>query len=209
MSPHLSTRTPGTTFAVFFALLLAAASLAAAKEPTGQTSTEKISIVGHIDLAEIHVKQIFVRNQGDKNYLYLLRPHKHAFAIVDVTRPDRPSIVERAALPQPSGGTVDLPAPGSVLAISVRPDRPSASSADADSDLTLPTESVRLMDLADPKHPQTLKTFKNVTSMATDDGRKLVFIANDEGLWIVSHHQSRPLPLCTSDADEAALPSCQ
>lgn len=207
--PSRKTGTPYSIFLVVFVLVLAAAPFAAVQSANAQSSTETVKIVAHLDLAGIHAKQIFVRNQGDKTYLYLLRPHKHAFAIVDVTRPDRPVIVERAALPQPTGGTVDLPAPGSVLAISVRPDRPSASSADTDAEAPLPTESVRLMDLTDPKHPQTLKTFKNVTSMATDDGRKLVFIANDEGLWIVSHHQSRPLPLCTSDSDEAAFPSCQ
>lgn len=202
--------TPLFVFASLLAFAAAApyASAKSHKSNAQQASTEKIKIVAHLDLPGIHVKQMFVRNTDDHNYLYLERPHKHAFAVVDVTRPSHPSLIDRAVLPSAPGGSVNLPAQGSVLAISVRPDQPPAADSDA-SVPPLPTESIRLVDMSDPKHPVVLKTFENVTSIATDDGRKLVYIVNNEGLWIVSHHQERPLPLCSSDADIAALPSCE
>lgn len=169
---------------------------------------EKLKVVAHLDLHGIHAKQMFVRTAKDHYYLYLQRPHKHAFAVVDVTRPDKPVLVESAALAEPSGTSVTLPPPGSVLAISVRSDSTSPA-ASADADVPMPTETVGLMDLSDPKHPKVLKTFEKVTAIATDDGRKLVFVVNNEGLWIVSHHQEKPLPLCSSDAEISALPTCE
>lgn len=205
-------RRSGSSFAAVLAVLLAsafiiAAPLAAARTSAAQASTEKISVAGHLDLPDIHVKQIFFRNRGDHNYLYLLRPNKHAFAVVDVTNPAHPTLVARAVLQEPVGGNVDLPGQDSVLAISVVPDSVPNSSADAK--VTLHTETIRLVDMSDPKNPKTLKTFEGVTSMASDDGRKLVYIANKDGLWIVSHHQTRPVPLCSSDAAETAIPSCE
>jgi hypothetical protein len=37
----------------------------------------------------------------------------------------------------------------------------------------------------------------------------LVFLVNDEGLWIVSHHRNRPLPMCTTEDAEKAEPYSQ
>jgi hypothetical protein len=200
----------GPRFVTFLFALLASAFMVAtyvvAQPATAQTSTEKIKVVGHIDLKGIHAKQIYLRNRDDRNYLFIQRPHKHAFAIVDVTNPAKPLIIDRAALQTSAGGTVALPAQGSVLAIAVAPEHPSASS---EPDVPLPTESIRLVDMSDPAHPQTLKTFDGVTAMVSDDGRKLVYIVNGEGLWIISHHQARSLPLCTSSSEEAPEPSCQ
>jgi hypothetical protein len=213
MTAHSQTgsRCSASAFAAVFAVLLAsaffiAAPFAAARTSAAQESTERISVVGHLELSGIHVKQIFIRNQGDHNYLYLLRPNKHAFAIVDVSKPEHPTLVARAVLQEPVGGNVDLPAQGSVLAISVVPD--SVPNSTADATVTLHTETIRLVDMSDPKNPKTLKTFEGVTSMASDDGRKLVYIVNKDGLWIVRHHQNRPVPLCSSDAAETAIPSC-
>jgi hypothetical protein len=75
--------------------------------------------------------------------------------------------------------------------------------------VVLPTETVRLVDLSDPKHPKTLKTFTGVTSMLPDDSRKLIYIVNSEGLWLVRHRQSRPMPMCTSADSLIQDPNCQ
>jgi len=173
-----------------------------------QSSTEQIKIVGHLDLQGIHVKHIFMQRSGDRCYLYLLRPTKNAFAIVDVTNPEKPVLVDRAALQEPPGGSVDLPEAGSVLAIALTPDQSSAT-ATGSSPVSLSSESVRLLDLTDPKHPRVLKTFNGVTSINADSGRRLIFVANSDGLWIISHNHERPLPMCSSDTEISSLPNCQ
>jgi hypothetical protein len=68
---------------------------------------------------------------------------------------------------------------------------------------------MQLLDLSDPRHLKQVEAFKGVTSVTTGDGRKLVFILNNEGLWIVSHHRNRSMPLCTVEDAEAPEPDCQ
>jgi hypothetical protein len=174
-------------------------------------SQEQVSVVGHLDLRGMQVKQIFVQQRGGKNYLLLRRADQNAFAIVNVSDPAKPLLADRDDLRQPAGAEVDLPRPGSALAIAFVPERNSAPAASAmpASAISLPTESVRLIDLTDPQHPKTVKIFNRVTSVASDDGRKLVFLVNNEGLWIVSHHRNHPLPMCTSESEIEPLPDCQ
>ena len=168
----------------------------------------QVSVAGHLELQGMSVKHIFVQQRGSKYYLLLRRADKNAFAIVDVTNPGNPILTDRNALSEPAGGSVDLPAQGSALAIAFVPDTTPAAAAGKPAN-SLPTETVRLVDLGDPRHPKTVKTFNKVTSVASDDGRKLVFLVNNEGLWIVSHFRNRPLPLCTSESEIQPLPDCQ
>ena len=73
-----------------------------------------------------------------------------------------------------------------------------------------PTESVRVLDLSDPANPKTLQTFDGVTSVLADDGRRLIYITNRDGLWILNHKQERPpLPLCDSESVFSAIADCQ
>jgi len=191
--------------------IFASPSSVEARLPRTAQSQEQVSVVGHLDLHGMQVKQIFVQERSGKNYLLLRRADQNAFAIVNVSDPAKPLLGDRDDLRQPAGAEVDLPRPGSALAIVFVPERNSAPAASAmpASAITLPTESVRLIDLTDPQHPKTVKIFNRVTSVASDDGRKLVFLVNNEGLWIVSHHRNHPLPMCTSESEIEPLPDCQ
>jgi hypothetical protein len=71
------------------------------------------------------------------------------------------------------------------------------------------TESVRVLDLSDPKNPKTLQTFAGVTSILADDGRKLIYIANGEGLWILKHIDKRSIPRCDSESVFSEIADCQ
>jgi len=67
-----------------------------------------------------------------------------------------------------------------------------------------PTQFLRLLDLSDPANPLTLQTFEGVSSLLLDDGRKLIYITNGEGLWILSHNVPPPHPLCDSEITDDA-----
>jgi hypothetical protein len=190
--------------------ILALAPAVGAQSNSSATPVQ-VNVVGHVELPGMSVKQMFLQQRGDKSYMFLRRADKNAFAIVDVTNPSKPVLVERRALEEPSGGSVDLPAQGSALAIALIPTSASGSgpSVTPAAASALPTETVRLIDTGDPRHPKTIKTFEGVTSIATDDGRKLVLLVNNEGLWVVSHHRNRPLPMCTTEDAEKAEPDCQ
>ena len=173
-----------TLFAVLFL-----ASAAIAEEPP--------KVIAHITLPGTAVRQMFLQQRDRKQYLYLQqRAH---FTVVDVTDPQSPTIVERVA----SRGS--LKSIGSDLALTVAPEKGTTSQQPS----TVPTQVVNVMDLSDPKHPRTVRTFNGVTSILPDDTRKLVFIANNEGLSVLSHRQPYHLPLCTSEDAMEPDPECQ
>ena len=208
MTLHGNARPNILPVSVTLILVLALAHSIEGRPPRAAQSPEQVSVTGHLELQGMRVKQMFLQQRGSKYYLLLRRADKNAFAIVDVTNPGSPALADRNALPEPAGGNVDLPAQGSALAIAFVPDSTPAAAAAKPAD-NLPTETVRLIDLTDPRHPKTLKTFNKVTSVASDDGRKLVFLVNNEGLWVISHHRNRPLPMCTSESEIEPEPNCQ
>lgn len=208
MTLHGNARPNILSVSVTLILVLALAHSIEGRPPRAAQSPEQVSVTGHLELQGMRVKQMFLQQRGSKYYLLLRRADKNAFAIVDVTNPGSPALADRNALPEPAGGNVDLPAQGSALAIAFVPDSTAAAAAAKPAD-NLPTETVRLIDLTDPRHPKTLKTFNKVTSVASDDGRKLVFLVNNEGLWVISHHRNRPLPMCTSESEIEPEPNCQ
>ena len=188
------------TFVAILFMLFALAPNALAQDTIGQ---EHIRVVGHLDLSGMHVNQMFLEQRGDKVYLFLHRPTKQAYALVDVTQPEHPVLLSRDDLKTGNGRVEDT---GSVFALTVTQENSSNGSTSA---APLPKETVNLVDLSDPKKPKTVKTFKGVTSLFREDGRKLVYLVNDEGLWIVHHGMTHPLPLCNSESALTPEPDCQ
>jgi hypothetical protein len=154
---------------------------------------ERTTVLAHLPVPGSAVRQIFLQQENGTQYLYL-QQNVH-FTVVNVTDPKNPHIVERIA----SGAK--LTEVGSGLAIAIQSDKSGQGS--------VPTQSVRLLDLSDPKNPRTVKTFDGVTSIFSEDGRKLIYLTNSEGLWIVKHSETHPLPMCDSESWEKALAQCQ
>ena len=197
-------------FSLFLALassVLMITPYAGAKPNPAPVPMVQSTVTGHLYLEGMVVKQIVIDQQGDKSYLYLQRADSNVFVIADVTDPAKPKFLERITLPEAAGSIVNLPAADSDFAIAFAPE--SGSAAVSSDPGSLPMQSVRLLDLTDPRHPIILTTFDGVTSTATDEGRKLVFLANSQGLWVVSYQRTRPLPPCTSSYALTALPACQ
>jgi len=75
-----------------------------------------------------------------------------------------------------------------------------------------PTETVRVLDLSDPRNPKTLETFTKVSSLLPDGGHSLMYLTNNEGLWILRYNHpsrlepARKKPLCDSNAEIMAMP---
>jgi hypothetical protein len=161
----------------------------------------------------MHVNQMFMQQRGNKHYLFLHRPNRQAFALVDVTKPNKPVLLERATLEHAQETDLQVSKPESTLAVAVTPESEGAGGdkqpAAAEQKVVLPKETVRLVDLSDPSHPKTLKTFNGVTSMLPDESRRLIFLVNSEGLWIISHRETQAMPFCTSTAALMNAPNCQ
>jgi hypothetical protein len=168
-------------------------SRAAGQDNTKNGMKEMTRVVAHIPLPGSAVRQIFYQDENGKRFIYL-QQNVH-FTVVDVTDPNKPQIVDRVA---PGGKLTDV---GAGLAIAV--------SADQSGEGTVPTQTVKLMDMSDPKNPRTVKTFTGVTSMFSEDGRHLIYVTNGEGLWIVKHSMTHRLPFCTSESEENSVAQCQ
>lgn len=184
----------------FVAALFVGLSLLTSATPAQTPEGHEVArVVGHLPLENIHVNELFLERRGSKSFLFLHRPNKDAFAVVDVTNPSKPVLLSWDEMK----GDAPIPPPeDSAVAIAVVPEgveRPTP----------IPTDTVQLLNLANPKDVKVLKTFKGVTAFAPDDGRKLVYLVNAEGLWVVSHHMTRPLPLCNSASALNPIPNCQ
>jgi hypothetical protein len=195
---------------LFLAILFLGLSLAIpttrAQNDSAQSGHEIMNVVGHLPLNGMRVNQMFVQLRDGKYYLYLHRPMKQVFAVVDVSKPDKPVLLSRDALKGTQASQIEPTATGSGLALTVTPDQTEGQSVQA---RTLPTETVQLLNISDPKNVKVMKSFKGVTSIYPDDGRKLVYLVNSDGLWIVSHRMTRPLPLCDSESALTPFPDCQ
>jgi hypothetical protein len=180
-----------------FLCLSVLASSALAQTSSGQ---ELAKVIGHLRLENIRVNQMFLEKRGEKYFLFLHRPVSDAFALVDVTNPSKPVLVNADEMK--GYASVEPPEGNSVVAISAVPEG-------IEHPAPIPTDTVQLLNLANPKDVKVLKTFKGVSAFTSDDGRKLVYLVNSEGLWIVSHHMTHPLPVCNSASALTPMPNCQ
>jgi hypothetical protein len=193
--PHkMSSRICTSVVLVLMAIFLFSNSTHAAPQNNSNNgSKEKISVVAHLPLPGSAVRQIFLQQENGKQYLYL-QQNVH-FTVVDVTDPKNPRIVDRVAA---GGKLTDV---GAGVAIAVQSDQSAQAS--------VPTQTIRLVDVSDPKNPHTAKKFDGVTSVYSEDGRKLIYLTNSEGLWVVKHYETFRLPLCTSESEENSVAQCQ
>jgi hypothetical protein len=206
--------------------LIAANAVAKTKS---ELPTQKASVIAHLSLPGNPVSQVLLRQQGSKQYLYIQQTGKEGFTIVDVTQPEHPTVVKNVTLADKSGDE-KLEMVGNGLALAETPDSSSASGAlhelapaksEAASDAATPkppTESIRVLDLSDPKNPRTLQTFNGVTQVLAEDDRNLIYITNGEGLWILRHNpnnqnnqetRKRSLPPCDSESVFSPIVDCQ
>lgn len=154
-----------------------AASRANAKHRDPNSPEPPAAVIAHLPMPGAAATQLILAERGPKHYLYIEQSSKEGFAVVDVTAPNQPNVVKREAWPdQASTGTLQMIGPGLALA---------QTSNDAAPEPASRTGTVMLLDLSDPANPRTIQTFPGVTSTVADGARGLVYLANNEGLWIL------------------------
>jgi len=201
-------RTAGRRCIATFTLLLALVALASASEQPAPKPTEvPATVIAHLPLPQATGSQMLLQKEEGKQYLYVQQAAKQGFMIVDVTKPEKPNLLKRTAESnQSTAGNLQIVSPD--VAIAEAPERKPTTLTSSNH----PTETVRVLDLSDPRNPKTLETFTKVTSLLPDGGHGLIYLTNNEGLWILRY--SRPAllepakkkPPCNSESEIMAMP---
>jgi hypothetical protein len=182
------------------ALLLGAAVTAFAKKTDENSNRPNIRVISHLTLPGTPASQMVLQQENGREYLYMVRSSGHGYTIVDVTKPNHPSLVKK----------VDLPAGTSTLGLDVLGTRMGLveeSSVASDRAPQKP-ESVQFLDLSDPSNPHDVKTLTGVTGVLEEDGRHLVYIAKADGLWILQRPTQPTTHPCTSSDQISGFPEC-
>jgi hypothetical protein len=184
-------------------VVLASASERPAPKPTDVPAT----VIGHLALPQATGSQMLLQKDNGKQYLYVQQAGKQGFMIVEVSNPEKPSLLKRTAESnQATTGNLEMVSPD--VAIAEAPERTPTTLTSS----SRPAETVRVLDLSDPRNPKTLETFNKVTSILPDGSHGLIFLANNEGLWILRYNRpallepAKKKPPCDSESAIMAMP---
>lgn len=106
------------------------------------------------------------------SYLYAQRDTGQKVTLIDVSQAEKPLILGELAT-----GSLSL-VTGTAALVSAAGGAPAAA-------LPAEPQTLRIMDFSDPQHPKVAREFTGVTAMSRDDRRGLIFLTNDQGLWIL------------------------
>src|SRR5580692_12378369 len=188
-------------------LVLLVAPASASEQPVSKPTDVPAIVIAHLPLPQATGSEMLLQKENSKQYLYVQQAAKQGFMIIDVSRPEQPSLLKRTAeLNQPTAGDLQIVSPD--VAIAEAPEKTLETVTSSNH----PTETVRVLDLSDPRNPKTLQTFSKVTSLLPDSRHGLIYLTNDEGLWILRYNRPAPLepakkkPPCDSNAEIMAMP---
>ncbi len=194
--------------ALAFSLLVLCATLASASEqPTPKPTDVPATVIAHLPLPQATGNQMLLQKENGKYYLYVQQASKQGFMIVDVSKPEKPTLLKRTAESnQATAGNLEMVSPN--VAIAESPEKKPTTLASSNH----PTETVRVLDLSDPHNPKTLQEFNGVTSLLPDGGHGLIYLTNNEGLWVLRYN--RPALLepakkkrpCDSESEIESMP---
>jgi hypothetical protein len=192
-------------------VLLLCTSMAGASETSKQPTDVPATVVAHLPLPQATGSEMLLQKEKGKQYLYVQQASKQGFMIVDVSHPEMPTLLKRTAESnQATSGNLEMMT--SDIAIAEAPEKTPTTLTSTNR----PTETVRLLDLSDPRNPKTLETFTKVTSILPDGGHGLIYLTNDDGLYILRYNRPSRLepakkkPPCDSEAEIQAMPpDCQ
>jgi hypothetical protein len=134
---------------------------------------DQIDVLANVPVTGGPITRFTLTRHYSRSYLYMEHA-SHVVTLVDITDAQHPAVVANLDLPATQSGTV-LTAAGDAALISSEGAAPDA----------IKEKTMTIVNFADRAHPQTVRQFNKVTCTGADESRGLVFVANDEGLWIL------------------------
>ena len=166
---------------LFAALVLSISTIYASERHHSKAhedaAQDEIQVVGHIPVSG-PITQLLPTQHFSSFYLYAEHGPGKALTLIDVTKAASPSIVN--SLPYPADDSSgNLIAVAGMAGLAVDRQAPSKPVSPA---------VVRIMNFTDPSHPKIAREFQGVTAITTDNHRRLIFLADSEGIWILREH---------------------
>src|ERR1700686_2649280 len=197
---------PITVFALSL-FLLPAQLLSASDQPAPKPTDVPATVIAHLPLPQATGNQMLLQKENGKQYLYVQQAGKQGFMVVDVSKPEKPNLLKRTAESnQATSGNLEMVSPD--VAIAEAPEKNPTTLTSS----SHPTETVRVLDLSDPRNPKTLETFTKVSGLLPDGGHSLMYLTNNEGLWILRYNHpsllepAKKKPSCDSNSEIMAMP---
>ena len=202
---------PITTVFALSLLLLAALLVSASDQPAPKPTDVPATVIAHLPLPQATGNQMLLQKENGKQYLYVQQAGKQGFMVVDVSKPEKPNLLKRTAESnQATSGNLEMVSPD--VAIAEAPEKTPTTLTSS----THPTETVRVLDLSDPRNPKTLETFSKVTSLLPDGGHSLLYLTNNDGLWILRYKHptylepaKKKVPCDSNSEIQAMPPDCE
>jgi hypothetical protein len=198
-------------YAVRLSLLLLPLASLASDQPAPKPTDVPATVIAHLSLPQASGSQMMLQKEHGKDYLYVQQAAKQGYMVVDVSRPDNPKLLKREpGSNQSTTGNLQMVTP--TVAISEAPEKTPETLTSG----KRATETVRVLDLSDPKDPKTLETFEKVTSTLADGKHGLLYLTNNDGLYVLRYNHpwqilpEKTKPPCTSESVLQAMPpDCQ
>jgi len=160
---------------LIFALALVPANLFAKDKHPKPTPQDGIAVIGHLAIPGGAVVRFLTTQHYHRNYLYAEQEAGSKVTLVDITDIRRPMIL--AQMVNSGGLSNDLVAAvGNAALVEER---------NGLRDAQPEHQNFQILSFADPLHPKVEREFANVTAIARDDSRGLIFLANSDGIWIL------------------------
>jgi hypothetical protein len=177
-----------------------------ASETDSYPSYLPAKVIAHLPLSG-GIRQMFLQQEGKRQFLYVQQSFQPGTTVIDITEPERLKVVSQVPLENltmVSFGLAIFETPENSVTVG-------ASIATGNGEGPRGrgvAESVRVLDVSDPAHPRTVKNFDGVTSILQDSARNLFYVANGDGVWIVSHQQVIRSHECSSSDVISPAPNC-
>jgi hypothetical protein len=163
-------------------------------------------VIAHLPLSG-GIRRMFLQQEGRRQFLYVQQPFQQGITVIDITKPERPKVVNQiplANLTMVSFGLAIFETPENSATVGASLATGNAEGPHGSGVL----ESVRVLDISDPARPRTVQNFAGVTSILQDSAQNMLYVANGDGVWIVSHQQVLHRRECSSSDAISPLPNC-
>ncbi len=146
-------------------------------KPSATESKDEFQVVGHIPANGTTVSHFFTTQHFSSHYLYAEHDGGKGLTLIDVTHAGQPAVL--ADVPAASADATLAAVAGTAVLVSTDSTAPPAATD---------PQTIKIMDLSDPRNPKVAREFLGVTAVSRDDRRGLVYVANSDGIWILQQH---------------------